>query len=408
MSARSRGLAIGVAMAVAAAVVVLGALAVAPERRTATAASSTAALAVPPDDATVVAVLQPAGATRSSELLAALRLARAAPGDPEAARQAARVLIRDGRAAGDSRLVGAALGVLRPVMEPPDPETLYLAATARQYQHDFTGALGFLDRAIELDGGHVNALLTRATLKIVQGRIGDALADCTQLSRLRQDVGFLCQSTALVVTPQAPVVAERLGEIVARPGLLDPSLEGWALGLLGEIAINQGDDAVGRSRLENVIARDPGALRERLMLADLMLRTGDEAGVGPLLAEAPDTDGVLLRRALAARALGDPDGDAEAALAQRVQLNLDLGLDAHAREEAVWFLRLGDDPARALDRAQSNWALQHEVEDAQLVIDAAVAAGQPGEAAPVLAWMEAEGIEVPALRIPAAVREASE
>ena len=130
--------------------------------------------------------------------------------------------------------------------------------------------------------------------------------------------------------------------------------------------------------------------------------------MGPLLAEAPPTDGVLLRRALAARALGAPDGEAEATLAQRVRLNLDLGLDAHAREDATWFLRLADDPARALDRARANWALQHEVEDAQLLIDAAVAAGEPGEAAPVLAWMEQERIEVPALRIPEAVREAAE
>ncbi len=417
MSARSRGQAIGLAMAAAVAVVVFGALAVAPGRGTTTgapsaapsAASPGAALAVPADAAAVVAVLQPASATRRSpELLDALRQARAAPHDPEAAREAARVLIRDGRAAGDSRLVGAALGVLRPVMEPPDPETLYLAATARQYQHDFSGALGLLDQAIELDPRHVNALLTRATLKVVQGRIGDAVADCARLSQLRPDVGFLCQSTALVVTPQAPVVARRLGEIVARPGLLDPSLEVWAIGLLGEIAINRGDDAEGRAQLEEVVARDPGALRERLLLADLLLRTGDAAGVAPLLAQAPATDGVLMRRALAGRALGAPDGEAEAALAQRVQLNFDLGLDAHAREDAMWLLRLADDPPRALDRALANWALQHEVEDAQLLIDAAVAAGRPEAAAPILAWIDQEGIEVPALRIPDAVREAAE
>ena len=74
----------------------------------------------------------------------------------------------------------------------------------------------------------------------------------------------------------------------------------------------------------------------------------------------------------------------------------------------MWFLHLERDPARALDRARDNWALQHEVEDAQLLIDAAVAAGRPGEAAPVLAWMREEGIEVPALRIPDAVRGVAE
>ena len=226
-----------------------------------------------------------------------------------------------GEPQGDSRLVGAALGVLRPVMEQPEAETLYLAATARQYQHDFEGALGLLDQAIDLDPGHVNALLTRATVKMVLGRLTGAQQDCSLVSALRQDVGFLCQSTALIVTPQAPLVSDRLSQILERPGLLPAELEPWAIGLLGEIAVLQGDDVKGREHLEAALARDPGDLRLRLMLVDLMLRTGEGADIPALLAEAPTTDGVLLRRALAARAEGEIDAQAEGAVADRVQIN---------------------------------------------------------------------------------------
>ena len=405
MTRAGRWIAVAAAMVAAAGITALGALVVAPEGGS---PSASGAMTIPTDGDAIVAVLRTARAPRSPELVAALRTAREAPQDVEAARTAARLLIAEGRSEGDPQLVGAALGVLRPVMEPPQAETLYLAATARQYQHDFTGALDLLDQAVVLDPGHVNALLTRATVKMVQGRLGEAQQDCSSVAALRQDVGFLCQSTALIVSPQAPMVSERLTQILAQPGLLSPSLEGWAIGLLGEIAMLQGDDAKARGHFEALLARDPGALRERLLLADLLLRTDQAAAVAPLLAEAPETDSVLLRRARAARAEGRPDAEIEADLARRTQLNLDLGLDAHAREDTMFFLYLADDPAMALDRARANWALQHEVEDAQLLIDAAVAAGAPEEALPVLDWMDDEGVVIPALRIPEAVTAAAQ
>ncbi|HVG46680.1 MAG TPA: tetratricopeptide repeat protein [Rubellimicrobium sp.] len=401
MMDRGRWAAVAVAMAAGVVVTAIGSL---PSRPTQE-ASGTGPI-VPADDATVVAVLRTSDQPRSPDLVAALRATRAAPQDAETARAAARLLIDEGRSEGDSRLVGAALGVLRPVMDPPEAETLYLAATARQYQHDFTGAMDLLDRAIALDPRHVNALLTRATLLMVQGRIGEAQEQCQALAALRQDVGFLCQSTALIVTPQAPVVAERLAQIVAHPGLLSSSLEPWAMGLQGEIAMLQGNDAAARERFEALLARDPGSLRERVILADLLLRAGEPEAVTMLLVDAPDTDGVLLRRALAARALDAPDEAAEATLADRVRLNRELGLDAHAREDAMYHLLLAGDPGMALDRARANWALQHEFEDAQLLIDAAVAAGAPEEAEPVLDWMAQEGIDIPALRLPDGVRAA--
>lgn len=392
------------AMAAGAVVTALGGLLIAKEGSPGGNAGTTV---IPPDDTTVVAVLRSSGESRSLDLVNALRAARDAPEDTKTAQAAARLLIAEGRSAGDSRLVGAALGVLRPLMDPPEAETLYIAATAMQYQHDFEGALSLLDQAIELDPRHTNALLTRATVKLVLGRLGAAEEDCGLVAELRQDVGFLCQSTALIITPQAPAVGDRLSQVLARPGLLPSSLEPWAIGLLGEIALLQGDDAAAREHLAEVLARDPGALRERLMLADLLLRTNEPAVVLSLLSEAPETDGVLLRRARAARALGESDIVAEATLADRVQLNGELGLDAHAREDAMYFLFLANNPEKALERARSNWALQHEIEDAQLLIDAAVAAGRPAEARPVLEWMKREGVVVPALDIPDAVRAAA-
>lgn len=350
-------------------------------------------------DDRVVAEL--AGQHQAPALTALLRAARAEPGSRAAAQAAARALIAAGRAAGESRLVGAALGVLRGALVVPDAETLVLAATARQYQHDFAGALGLLDQAIALDPGHRNARLMRATIATVQGRLRDAVAECRALARLgAAAVAMLCQATAELLTDRAPQIAQRLAALTADPGVLGPELHPWALGLLGEIAAARGEGARAQALFAAVLAASPGALRERVILADLMLADGAAAAARDLLQPAPDTDGVLIRRVLAARALGETGAVEAAELARRVQRNLDLGLAAHAREEAAYFLRVADDPVQALARAQANWAMQHEREDAELLLAAALAAGQPDAAAPVMDWMAAEGVT--AIPVPAA------
>lgn len=348
--------------------------------------------AIPPDQ--VVAQLQVAGGAYPQALRTAMADQRAAPGDLARAQAAARALIDEGRDRGDSRLVGAAVGVLRPFLTDPTAETLYLAATARQYQHDFVGALALLDQALALSPGDVNTRLSRATILTVRGDYPAARADCASITALqRADVGFLCQATTEILTANGPGYATRLQTILGQPGLLAPELSGWAMGLIGEVALHQGDTALAKAQFQAVLADNPRAQREELLLADILLQDGDPQAVLDLLAKAPDTDGVLIRRVLALRALGDPKAAGlSATLAKRIALNLDLGLTAHAREEAMYFLTIADKPERALARASVNWALQHEVEDALLLLQAATAAGQPQAAQPVRDWMAQNGV----------------
>jgi tetratricopeptide (TPR) repeat protein len=359
-----------------------------------------------PDDQ-VVARLSSGPMTQFAGLTPLLIAARARPDDLAAATAAAAALIESGRKAGNSRLVGAALGVLRPFLaDNPAAETLRLAAEARQYQHDFTGALALLDRAIAADPQASDAILMRSTIHLVQGDLTTAEADCARLRPVRADVAFLCQSTALTMTAAAPVVFKRLEGLAATPGLLGPGLKSWAQSLMGEIALMQGKLEPAEQNLRAVLAGTPDALRERMMLADLLLSEGRAHEVTELLQSAPSVDGVLIRRALAARASGDASAaqKAEDEVAARVRQNLALGLNAHAREDAMYFLLLAGNPTQALVRARINWALQHEIDDARLLIKAADAAGQPAEALPVLAWMKDEKIVVPSLTLPASVQ----
>jgi tetratricopeptide (TPR) repeat protein len=361
---------------------------------------SQARVALTPD--TVVADLG-SGKVYSDALRTAVQAQRATPRDVTATIAAARLMIAEGRANGDSRLVGAALAVLQPFLENNLPTAQYLAATARQYQHDFDGALVLLDAVLVADPRDVNALLNRATIHTVRGDFPMAVQDCAQIAALRADVGFLCQATALTLTRDAPAIAERLTAILAQPGALDPSLIPWAMSLLGEIALLQGDVATAEKHLTEVLAADPGAQREQLMLADILLQQHRPAEVTALLQAAPDTDGVLIRRVLAARLQGNDATDVVATLAARAQRSLDIGLIAHAREEAMFYLLIANDPAKALERAVMNWGLQHEYDDVRLLILAADAAGKPEAALPVIDWMGRAGVDIPALDIPPSI-----
>ena len=372
-----------------------------------TAISTRQARTGPLTDATVVAVLATGADARSPELVARLRATRADPTDRRAALAAARSLIDEGRAAGDSRTVGAAISVLRPFMDAPDAGTLYLAAEARQYQHDFNGALGLLDQAIRLDPQALNPRLMQATIHTVQGHLDQAAQECAQMGALGAGaVALLCQATALTLTTDAPAVRTRLEGLLQQPGLLDdPTLRTWAVSLIGEIAAMQGDAAAARTRLAEVIAANPASLRERLLLADLLLQDDQPQAVIDLLAPAPPVDGVLIRRVLAADALGTGDPASEAEIGRRVKLNIDLGLVAHAREEADYFLRVAGNPDEALARAQVNWTQQHEYDDMRLLIAAAVAAGKPDAARPVAEWMASQRVRVPVLTLPKGLGE---
>ena len=346
----------------------------------------------------VVARLDRGTLSYPEPLRAALAAQRAAPDDVALARDAARMLIDTGRARGSSRLVGAAIGVLRPFMATGDAQVLYLAAIARQYQHDFPGALTLLDRAAALDGRDVNILLNRATIRTVLGDYDAARADCQAINALSQPaVAFLCQATTHTLTAEGPVFRARLEGILAEPGLLDPSLHPWAMGLVGEIARHIGDLPAAEAAFRAVLQATPDAQREALLLADLLLARGDAAGAGAVLADSPDTDGVLIRRQRIAAALGltDEATALAATLDTRFRLNLDLGLTAHAREETMYFLDIAGDPALALARAQVNWALQHEIEDAELLLRAARAAGEPDAAQPASDWMAQAGVVPP-------------
>ena len=71
--------------------------------------------------------------------------------------------------------------------------------------------------------------------------------------------------------------------------------------------------------------------------------------------------------------------------------------DFNAQEEAWFRLEFENDPKGALALALKNWAIQKEPRDAEIVLEAALAARDPASAKSVLDWMARTGIEDPRL-----------
>ncbi|MGD9510900.1 MAG: hypothetical protein AB7X49_20375, partial [Geminicoccaceae bacterium] len=110
--------------------------------------------------------------------------------------------------------------------------------------------------------------------------------------------------------------------------------------------------------------------------------------------DEPLHDGKLQRATIAGRRLGAPWWPEQAALLdERFAAATRRGDALHRREEARYRIELRDEPVAALDLALLDWRDQKEVWDARILLESAIAAGRPGAAEEVLAWLHATGLD---------------
>lgn len=327
---------------------------------------------------------------------------RAMPDDLDTATALARHWTGLARRRQDSRYAGYAEAVLAPwwgQLEPP-VEVLLLRATLRQHRHDFTGALADLERAAGRAGQDPRIWLMRAGVERTLGRQREALASCRRIGGGRAAaLAALCVADAMAHSGEAAAAIDRIDAALASRGGLDDGYLAWAWTLRAEAAERLGNAAEAESSWRTAIAADPADDYARLGLVDLLIDQDRAAEALRLLGGDRRSDGRLLRLALAGRAVGDEGWEADASLLRdRLEAALRRGDTVAQREEVRLLLGTGGDPAVALDLALANWAAQREPWDARLLLEAAIAAGRPAEAAPVVEWIAATGIEDPRLR----------
>ena len=329
---------------------------------------------------------------------------RANPADADAALVLAQRYFNLTLDSGDPRYVGyaeAALSAwqaLTPANVPVD--VLVMRAQLLQYRHQFTQALGLLNAALAQDPKHVRALAWRAAVNMVVARYEAVGADCSRLKGLGERLlGAGCAAYLDATLGKAGAAYASLGAALASEPGARSTLRLWTLTVLAEIARRLGDVAAAEAHYRSAMDLDDSDQYVLAAYAELLghQRRWDE--IVSLLRRWERSDVLVLSLARAERALGKPEaGTRAASLRARFADAALRGDTANAQDEAWFRLEFEADPKGALALALQNWSVQKEPRDAEIVLQAALAARDRSSAAPVLAWMTRTGIEDPRLR----------
>lgn len=347
---------------------------------------------VPDSEATVIerlprgyATLMPTGPAPVSGALPSL---------PEAER-----LLATAAATGDARLAARAAGLLARLGDHNAPAMLRARAFSAQHQHDFSAAVALLDRVIALESRDGDARLARAQIELVRGNLDRARADCVALA-LGVDAGrgMLCVA-ALALRRGQHADAARLSERWLAQAPADDPLRRHALLQRAEIAARAGDPAA-ETWFRDAHALAPDDVRTLSAHARHLRAAGRHRDLLALLAQAPDSDGIALQRALAAHALGLAEAPALLARqSRRYRLARALGSEPELRDEAELLLARGDAHA-ALALAQRNFAGQRDHEDVDLLLRAASAGGRPDALHGLRRWAASQGVALAVAEAP--------
>lgn len=302
-----------------------------------------------------------------------------------------------GRAEADPRYYGYAQAALGPWwdLDRPPSAVLLLRAILRQARHDFDGALADLSRVLERQPDNAQAWLTRAMILTVLGRNDEARQSCRALSRLTHAlVATACHSHAASLSGAATPAYDALQRALDNDRAAPPRVRLWALTILAEIAARLGRDARADAHFQQALSL---GLKDSYLLgayADFLLDQGRLQAVRDLLADETRPDDLLLRLTIAeVRQYNNSPINHMDSLRARFAASRLRGETLHLRNEARFALDVADRPAEALRLAMKLWDTQREPGDARLFLAAALAAGKPEAARPVLDWLAETKLE---------------
>ena len=313
--------------------------------------------------------------------------------------QYARRCIERSRAEADPRFLGRAQAALSPWWDLATPpiDALVLRATLKQSQHEFTNALVDLDLASRIAPGNPQVWLTRVTILTILGDYAGARRACLPLAEL---------APGLIALTAAATVASLNGGAESACGLLRNALKAnssasadekdWGLTALAEAEARLGHRAEAETDFKNALAleqHDPYLLGA---YADLLLDEGRAPEVVEMLKNETRADALLLRLALAEASMSPPPAalkDHMAALSARYEAGYLRGDFVHQREQARFNLWLLKKPEEALRQAQTDWQIQHEPADIRILLESALAAGDPAAASPALIFIRTNHLE---------------
>ena len=353
----------------------------------------------PLDDTEVLERLPSRAGDASSRELAAMRAAMtSAAGNPAPAAELAQRYFDLAMARGDPRYVGYAEAVVARFPDPLPASLRLIRGLLRQYRHDFEGALGDFAAALAQDPGLAAAHAWRGAIYLVQADYPAAQGECDALRRLgRSTLVGACLGLVQAYGGQLETGNRTLQQALANT--TDPGSRLWLLTRLGEVAAWRGQAEQAERHYREALAT---GVEDGYLLAawgDFLLDSGRPAEVLKQLAGWEASDSLLLRLAEAEAALKLP-GAARLAkmLDYRFAAARQRGDTTHRAEEARYQLRLRGDAWYALRLAAENYKVQREPRDARILLEAAIAAGDPAAAQAARDWLGKSGFEDARLR----------
>ena len=320
------------------------------------------------------------------------------PASPDAATALAQRYFDLAMARGDPRYVGYADAVLVSFEPRMTADLLLVRGQLRQYRHQFEGALEDFAEALQRNADLAQAHAWRGAIFLVQARYPEAQQACTALKTMgRVALANACQGLLQAYSGQLLAAQASLQQ--ALQGNPYPESQLWLLTRLGEVASWRGQGSLAEGYFKKALGL---GLDDGYLLAawsDYLLDAGRPAEVVKLLSNWEASDGLLLRLAEAETQLKLPLAAKHTqAIADRFAAAALRGDVTHRAEQARFELRLRANPNESLALAQANYQVQREPRDARVLLEAAVAARQPGRAQAALDWLRSSGFEDPRLR----------
>lgn len=337
----------------------------------------------------------------------ATRVARALlqrdPGNLDLALRLAWIHVDRARVESDPRHLGRAQAVLAPWwnQERKPAALLLVRATIEQANHAFDAARADLNEALVQDPSNAQAWLTLASVQQVGGDFDGARTSCERVAASAAfAIAQVCRAAVDGGSGHAAAAHAALAPLLARADALGRAVpvQTWAMTLQGELAERLGRADEAEEWYRASLAKAPADAYTIAAYADFLLDQGRAADAARLIPADTPVDILLLRRALADRALHSPQAQITARdLAGRFAALRARGDRVHLREEARFRCALAGEPAAGLELALQNWAIQKEPLDARIALECALAAGRPDAVATVIGWIERAHLEGPRL-----------
>lgn len=335
---------------------------------------------------------------RVREFDALRKQAEARPTDVKVGVALARAYLDYGRDTGDARYLGRAQAVIAPwiARRPASEDAMLVLATILQSRHQFVESRQILQALLRRDQDNAQAWLTQASVALVQGEMDEAHRDCAHL--LGNSDGLItagCIGSWSAVTGHAQSTLQVVDLLLRQEPNAAPALQAWAHGLLADAAKTLAQTDRADAEFRKALQLAPGDNFLLADYADFLLAHQRAREALELTRGYEQSDTSFLRKVLAESALKLPAATADIAqMASRFH-DLEQRGDSrlYGREEARFALELQHDPARALELAQDDWSIQRAPEDIRIYLQAALAAGKPGAAQPVLDFMKRTRLE---------------